>query len=914
MGPCARWAAVALLFASAGWAEPLPVIGVGGGLRLGYGGALRRAGLPFTYLTDREQCELEALQRCDVVLVAGLWTKAEPWSVDSLRTLDSYVRAGGRAICEMGSRPPGALAGLKFEYRGARLPPSAEDPRDFRLVRGDHPFLKLLPAGRRWSYGGPCTRVTVGPDSEDVTVLARFVAGPASGQPAVIARRYGRGELLYFAAEISYIQGNWTPAYEDLILAGVRYLVGERGRAQWAEPRGVVLEASRPEPPAACPPRPGWFALGAAPPDGYCLRITVPERTQRVLLEPAGGADLTVSVGPARLTVATERSLRLTVETQPGDELALQRRTDRLEVTRHGAVLASTALRVPPAGGCYIAGDGADHVVFQPVEPVWFADDFTRSGAVGGGWRVRSGRWRLTGSGAPYLRLPEFALRGRGVAEVGEWTWRDYHCEVAVRPIDAREIRLGSLCWDEGNRLELRCPVGQGRPSLVRLRDGRETVLAAGGPPLWPRQWSRLALDGEGDRVWAEIDGGKVLEARCPDLGHGGMALAALGGEAVFDDVRAVGAELDAGLPVVHPPDYDKGPDGLLDRDTWSHPAAAWIPGRERGRFTHVGRFVGDFSLTVPFRPSGARPQLAILAGGEREAVVPVVSTTRGPRLRLERRGGRLRAWQGSTPLALSARPEGSLVLGLSFTDLSLAPADITLTAADVYECTFDRPPADWWEAEGRWQVGARWPCQPQWAWLTGDGVRRAVLWHKLPVRGDLVVEAYLGPRMLGQYGGVGNEPFERLRLTIGGDGRDPWSGYVVELGSDVEGLHRLYRRHTVVASSVLGRPHWREVHNLWADLRVERHGHRITAWFQDRKLFEYEDPKPLGDGQVCLWTERNSVVTPYLAIYGERVPRPAALDEAAERRRWWRAQLLAPRFGAHPEHAWLALARLLGQ
>jgi len=65
----------------------------------------------------------------------------------------------------------------------------------------------------------------------------------------------------------------------------------------------------------------------------------------------------------------------------------------------------------------------------------------------------------------------------------------------------------------------------------------------------------------------------------------------------------------------------------------------------------------------------------------------------------------------------------------------------------------------------------------------------------------------------------------------------------------------------------------WREIHNAWYDLRVERRGATIQVWFHGRPLFAYADPKPLPDGHVALWTERNGLVTPYVALYGRLAP-----------------------------------------
>ncbi|NUQ01804.1 MAG: hypothetical protein HUU35_18315, partial [Armatimonadetes bacterium] len=114
-------------------AAPLPTVGIGGALRLGFGGALRRAGIPFDYLTTAEQCDPDALRRYDLVLMADLMERYEPWRDDAMLALDSYVMGGGRLLCQPGARLPRAMAGWKIEERWPPGWPPVTEPRSFRL-------------------------------------------------------------------------------------------------------------------------------------------------------------------------------------------------------------------------------------------------------------------------------------------------------------------------------------------------------------------------------------------------------------------------------------------------------------------------------------------------------------------------------------------------------------------------------------------------------------------------------------------------------------------------------------------------------------------------------------------------------------------------------------------------------------
>ena len=56
-----------------------PRIGVLGALRMGFGGALTRAGIPFEYVTVPEHQDAKSLARYDLLLVAAMNHGSEPW-------------------------------------------------------------------------------------------------------------------------------------------------------------------------------------------------------------------------------------------------------------------------------------------------------------------------------------------------------------------------------------------------------------------------------------------------------------------------------------------------------------------------------------------------------------------------------------------------------------------------------------------------------------------------------------------------------------------------------------------------------------------------------------------------------------------------------------------------------------------
>lgn len=850
-------------------------IGLVGGHRVGYGGVLLRAGLPYRYLDIRESCDLHELQQYDVILASNVWSKTEPWADDAMQAVDTYLHEGGHALLAMGFVPRGALPLKGRKYHGGPKPPT-ESGLSFALVPGDHGFLKRFEPRHRWPYGASANRYEV---DDTMTVLARFTEGDLSGSPALIARQYGRGELIYSAIDLAYIQGDWFPNYDDLILGAVDYLTAGRATAAFApgQPEPPAEDAPAAATPDSQPAPAGFTTLGDAPPSGYALVVKM-DGDRRLRLEHDWELGLRDGLVDLRRPGQPVEKVPLRMGLQ---RVLLFRRPARLDVLVDGASVGHFDKLPPPAGTCAV--DRADGVVFQPCEPPYFSDDFTRDGKVTAPWQPIRGTWRLTGTGPPYVRAPSFALRGRdGFIEAGEWFWADYEVAVSVRPVAARSVTL--MVGDQAG-YELRVPVDSG--AAVLRRHGPHSDRLGQGEGAAPAcQWTRLSLKVIDGQVTAAIDGRVVSEAKDPNWSCGPVRLAVEGGEAFFDDLVVRRPDPSADLPEVHPIVYDRGPDGLMDRDTWSHPAAAWVPDEQTGTLWHVGRFAGDLELTVPFRADRAGATLTLSAGPEREPGQELIRAALQPGVRWLRLARQGEAWSGTVdgaPYEVPAVEPGTVCLGLRGEGGRILVESLRLRAADVAEMVFEQAPAGWWTTAGDWQVGSRWPCMPQFSWLNGTARPTAALWQKTPIAGDVVAQAMIGARMLERLRSDEQEKFDGMRLTICGNGRDPRTGYSLELAAEPSGYTRLYRGKRVVATSTVGMPPWRERHNLWVDLRLERHGDELVGWYQNRCLFRYRDPEPLKDGQVGVSTPHNTLVTPYLAVYGVAKPAKALPDQARD-------------------------------
>jgi len=600
----------ALLLLCALAAGAPPRIGLVGGHRVGYGGVLLRAGLPYRYLDIRESCDLAALREYDVLLASNVWSKTEPWADDSIQAVETWLHEGGQALLSMGFVPKDALPLKGRKYHNGPKPPE-ETGLSFALVPGQHGFLKRFAPRQAWPYGSSANRYEV---DDSITVLARFTEGELAGSPALVARQYGHGEVLYAAIDLAYVQGNWFANFDDLILGAVDYLTAGRATPAFApgQPDEPVDEATPVKDAAPVTVPDGFVELGAAPAGGYALRATL-DGPRRLRLD--SGLALELQAGQAELRGPGRQPARVALPTGLGDVIVF-RRPARLDLLVHGSSVAGWDQLPPPAGGC--TADRAAGLVYQPCEPPYFGDDFTRDGALEAPWQRGSGLWRLTGTGPPYIRSPSFALRGRdGWLTAGEWFWSDYELAVSVRPQTARHLRLriGGQGGQPG--YEFRVPAEQGNATLTRLGP-RAAPLDEGEGAAPIGQWTQLSLALIDGQVTAAIDGRTVLEARDDTRLCGGIGLGIDGGEAFLDDLVVQRPDPSSALAEVHPSSYDRGPDGLMDRDTWSHPAAAWVPDPETGVLWHIGRFAGDLQLTVPFRADGPRATIGLAAGPDR--------------------------------------------------------------------------------------------------------------------------------------------------------------------------------------------------------------------------------------------------------------------------------------------------------
>ena len=937
------------------------LIGVGGEYPTGYRGMVARLGLPHEVLLDHQLADGQLLRRNDLLLIGGFSGGLDEQAREALMR---YVREGGTALLDSRAFPPARVV-------AGQSGPARDVPEI--LVGAGSPLAPLLGQNPRFAAGE--SRFLFTPANlAGAQVLARFAGRPgapprgdeAAGPPAIWAMPLGRGLLVYSSPALGATL-SWGPTHDALAAALLRCL-GE-GRV---EPQ-LVPEGARFGRKQLASAEPEVESAGGNPPALERRRLStaaesLPREARAVEEEPAREFNLSGVYHPARgrsslllnywnrrflvgLSFEPARARLARVEngktvasaevplggTAPIPFLVKERR-DSLVLLIGGrrATLRAEGLW---EGKVAAAGAALDDLRCQPVEPAFFSDDFTRAESEASPWEVAAGNWSVRAVGDPKMGANPFTYlaeaQGAGLAVAGFPFWDDYAFEVSVRPTAGGAVGQAFYFQDERNYLLFRARVLDApRPEkdgleLVRVADGKESVLGRRDGCLVKGQWYRLAVQVRDGVVSAAVDGERVAAAEEKVFPGGRVALTVRDAHAQFDDVEVRGLQIAGGsdqsaIRNLQSQILDGGVPrfaGTLDRDTWAGTALQWRadPGAP-GLFWRHGRFHGDFSLAFRCRFDGAAGAPGVTAAGQHAAMALLLAPETGgpeggcrltlrpvgkslssevpaqcafalelarpgapatrctmtagehPLLELRREGDRLLALvDGRQALACPAAAPPAHWSRLGFLATGFRPrlSGLALRAGKVLDYCFDRAPTDWWVASGTWELASRWPCTPEWSWFAGESRQVAAIWHKRPFTEDVLLDLHVGPRTVDH--GEGRGPHEICRAfnaVICGDGQDVRSGYTFVVGADKAGTGAtLSRGGREVARSTAFR-FLSDAHNQWLNVRAEKQGVAIRLWVGDQRVLSWEDPDPLPGGRVGIWTEDNAVMIPRATIY----------------------------------------------
>lgn len=590
-----------------------------------------------------------------------------------------------------------------------------------------------------------------------------------------------------------------------------------------------------------------------------------------------------------------------------------------------------------------------DDFMRMPDEPSAWED-------LGGQWRVaqlESARY----SANAFTLLGRTTGPEPALTTAGYWFFEDLTVETSVRPSpDADGFGIALACHPDGSCYLLRFIARSetiGDLQLARLHSGTETILDEAPVAVDPDDWHRLALSGVGGRLTGTLNGIDLLTAEDPQLAHGQIALWVSGPDAVaFDDVEAYSGPREVQRPVILSREAqasDAGSQAFMGDQymrQWADESAQWLFGA--GGLWHAGHYFGDVELSweLPERGLGEQTQLHICVPAGADTFASPGDPQGGchldiapaPEARLSlvlREGAEVRAQKTipmpEPPATVALRRTADTVEGLvngsavvSFAATSPAAGKVGLTAPaarryagrlgivshSVIDSTFRSAPTDWTIGSGEWGVSSRWDCSPRWSWFQGYSEDLASVWTRKRFSGDLVVEFFAGMSMDQPWAPFYRHP-GNICVTLCGSNDTPGSGYSFVFGGWGNSAAGLFRRGELVAKvpgfvmpdvldslgGTSGREDAHKLHNEWRRIRAEKLGNTVRLIVDGRQALVFEDPDPLPDGAVGIWTLNQGMAIARARIYhqgGEyampEIPAPAVVPSVES--------MPLPRFG----------------
>jgi hypothetical protein len=266
----------------------------------------------------------------------------------------------------------------------------------------------------------------------------------------------------------------------------------------------------------------------------------------------------------AVLNGTTQRLSQANAKVTATSQVVVKRRQWVMEVVVDRRVVLSAydaALDTGKIGALGSGGWAWKDARMQPVEDIYWTDDFTRLPGENGEWKTGAGRWTLTSSseesaaaGSSKRTVSEriemsanpFAYRSIGVqgaswTQAGRWFWDNYEASISVKPLARGTVGLAVYAQDAKNYIALQWSAREGDAArqLVRVVDGRSTVLASAPGAFLPRQWYRMTVRTSPGFLETFIDGASVFKMRNDWFGQGGIGLIARDMRTVdFDDAK----------------------------------------------------------------------------------------------------------------------------------------------------------------------------------------------------------------------------------------------------------------------------------------------------------------------------------------------------------------------------------------
>jgi len=632
----------------------------------------------------------------------------------------------------------------------------------------------------------------------------------------------------------------------------------------------------------------GKFDLAFAVQDGEHGYLLSYRHPALVLHEIRGGKSSPILRGRSKSATAPKE---LTLE--------VRRRLSALDVFFNGVPILESLNSTHAAGQVAVALDVASIAVrnwhYQKYETIRKVDGFMRAPGEKGDWEALTGDWKLWTVRESEARHPE--LRGRemqqersanyfaytgsaesgGVSVIGHAFWDRYRIGVSTKSA-LGAVGLVFYAQDKDNYYAVRWWLTSRREvaqplELIRVREGRETVVARAAVPGAAGQWYRLQVDAGGEHVSVEVDSTPVLDVTVTDWFAGKVGLYVVGKHpAMYDDFEVESEYVhhfdrasrvaQCGLPRggkwrVTALDHEdsrarnvrcrvrqagKGPAvyWLGDPSWQSYMISTEVRLGSRGGSVGLAAVRRDVGQTLIFR-SGRAP------GRNRPVTQLLVRSAGGEKILGEMAAG-VRPGQ-HCHLALDLTEKGKVAaflderLVLRAADPNPGPGRPGLYTLDAPGTVFDRTrvsfsrPADINKvvrkplfATDRYMVG--WASGAM-AWHQAPG-RESLYWHKSDFFGRLTLTTPPRRDVIAYLAAPDNDTTNCYEISLtGGEAAAPAS-------------IQLKRAGKVVAAGAVAAPASDK-----SRIHITRDGNYLWAALDDRELFSYRDARPLRGTRV---------------------------------------------------------------
>ncbi|MFA6293767.1 MAG: hypothetical protein WC637_18410 [Victivallales bacterium] len=350
----------------------------------------------------------------------------------------------------------------------------------------------------------------------------------------------------------------------------------------------------------------------------------------------------------------------------------------------------------------------------------------------------------------------------------------------------------------------------------------------------------------------------------------------------------------------------------------WASPAGEWIKDEKNQGSWHKSDFFGAFSLSVPIADNseihlGAKDELPageliVRIGGpdfeitESPSGKSLLKKPLADLFKKDKEGKDAVKYElsaddgwvwgdcgGATvfKVKLEQPLAGSRIFIKGFADANMGT--FHAVRENVLDFLFTEAPYEWMENGGTWQVINRFQCDPRWSHMNGQsGNDLASFWSKYQIEGDFCIEMYAGTRHGEWYQRVGD-----LNLTVMNRAESPADGYTfICSGWDPDHSQtksRFFRNGKLVAESdkYLSprirdgnvRKYFdpliekgRDVHGAWYYIKARRIGGLIEYYFDNEKIFSFQDKEPIGKGGFGIWTFMNSMMVARVKIAAGKI------------------------------------------